>query len=57
MSGSCCGGSTKSDAVKVTTLTASQANEAAGEHSVATNQKTSCCDGKSAKSEKRECCC
>ena len=57
MSGSCCGGSAKSEPTKVATTPAPQAIEAALQEPAANSQKSECCNDRSAKSEKRGCRC
>ena len=57
MSGSCCGGSSKSEPTKVEMAAVPQATAAGTEQSAANTQKSECCNEKSAKSEKRGCGC
>jgi hypothetical protein len=57
MSGSCCGGSSKSESAKVEMTAAPQATEATAEKPAASSRKSECCDDKPAKSEKRGCGC
>jgi hypothetical protein len=57
MSGSCCGGSPKSEPAKVAMTAAPQATEAAAEQPAANTNKSGCCSDKPAKSEKRGCGC
>ena len=57
MSGSCCGGSAKSEPAKVATTPAPQATEAAAQEPAANSQKSECCNDKPTKSEKSGCCC
>ncbi len=56
MSGSCCGGSAKSER-KVAMTAAAQATAAAAEQSAAKSDKSECCNDKPAKSEKHGCGC
>ena len=55
MSGSCCGGSAKSEPAKVVLTGAPQAANA--EQPTAKSDKGECCNDKSAKSEKQSCGC
>jgi hypothetical protein len=57
MSGSCCGGSAKSEPTKVAMTPASQATEAAAKQPAANSEKSECCNDKPAKSEKSGCYC
>jgi len=57
MSGSCCGGSSKSDSAKVEMSAALQAREAAAERPAASSRKSECCEDKPIKDEKRGCGC
>jgi hypothetical protein len=57
MSGSCCGGSPKSEPAKVTMLAEVQPTEATTEQPAANTQKSGCCNDKPKESEKRGCCC
>ena len=62
MSGSCCGGSPKSEPAKVAVTAAPQANEAAAKSDKSeccndTPAKSECCNDKPAKSEKHGCGC
>jgi len=57
MSGSCCGGSAKSESSKVATTPAPLATEAATQQPAANSEKSECCNDKPAKSEKSGCCC
>ena len=57
MSGSCCGGPSKSEAAKVAMAAAPQTTEAAGEQTTEKSRKSECCNDNSAKSEKRGCGC
>jgi hypothetical protein len=57
MSGSCCGGSAKSEQTKVATTPAPQALEAVAQQPIANSQKTECCNGKPEKNEKDGCGC
>ena len=57
MSGSCCGGSAKSEPPKVATTPAPQVTEAAAHEPAANSQKSECCNDKPTKSEKSGCCC
>ena len=57
MSGSCCGGSPKSESAKVAATAAPQAIEATAEQPAATSNKSECCNDKPAKSEKHGCGC
>lgn len=57
MSGSCCGGSPKSEPGKIAMTTAPQATKAAAEQPAANSPKSECCNDKPAKSEKRGCGC
>lgn len=54
MSGSCCGGSPKSEPAKVAVTATPQAT---AEKPVAKSDKNECCNGKTAKSEKHGCGC
>ena len=57
MSGSCCGGSTKSKPANVARPAAQLATEAVAEQPAAKSSKSECCNDKPAKSEKRGCGC
>jgi len=57
MSGSCCGGSPKSESAKVAATAAPQAIEATAEQPAATSNKSECCNDKPTKSEKHGCGC
>jgi hypothetical protein len=58
MSGSCCGGSTKSEPAKVALTTAQEAIEVAAERPATNSNKSECCNNdKPAKSEKHGCGC
>jgi hypothetical protein len=57
MSGSCCGGSSKTEANKVSPTVAPPAGQATAEQQAANSQKSECCNDKPAKSEKSGCCC
>jgi hypothetical protein len=57
MSGSCCGGSPKSEPAKVAMPAAPQMTEAAAEQPAANTHKSECCSDKPEKSEKRGCGC
>ena len=57
MSGSCCGGSAKSESSKVATTPAPLATEAATQQPAANSEKSECCNDKPAKSEKSGCYC
>ena len=57
MSGSCCGGSRKSEPAKVAMTPAPQATEAAAEQPAENSHKSECCNDKPAKSEKHGCGC
>ena len=57
MSGSCCGGSPKSEPNKVAMTTTAQATAAAAEQPAANPNKSECCNDKPAKSEKHGCGC
>jgi hypothetical protein len=57
MSGSCCGGSSKSEPAKVALTAAPQVTEDAAEQPAANTKANGCCSEKPAKSEKRGCCC
>jgi hypothetical protein len=57
MSGSCCGGSPKSEPTKVAITAAPQATEAAAEQPAAKSNKSECCEDKPAKREKQDCGC
>jgi len=57
MSGSCCGGSSKAEAVKVAMTAAPQTTEAAAEQPAEQSRKSECCNDKPANSEKRGCGC
>jgi hypothetical protein len=57
MSGSCCGGSPKSGAAKVTMEAEAQATETTTEQPAANTKKSECCNDKPKESEKRGCCC
>ena len=56
MSGSCCSGSSKSEAAKVA-MTAPQTTEGAAEQPAEKSRKSECCNDKPAKSEKHGCGC
>jgi hypothetical protein len=57
MSGSCCGGSAKSELAKVTMRPEQRAPEAVAEQPAANSHKSECCNDKPAKSEKHGCGC
>jgi hypothetical protein len=57
MSGSCCGGSPKSEPTKVAMTAAPQATETATEQAAAKSIKSECCNDKPAESEKHGCSC
>ena len=57
MSGSCCGGSAKSEPTKVTTTPAPQSAKAAAEQPAVNSEKSDCCNDKPTKNEKSGCCC
>ena len=57
MSGSCCGGSAKSEPTKVATTPAPQLAEQVVKQPAANSQKNECCNDKPAKSETSGCCC
>ena len=57
MSGSCCGGSSKSEPNKVAMTPAPKPTEAAAQQPTASSEKSECCNDKPAKSEKSGCCC
>ena len=57
MSGSCCGGSSKSESDKVDMAAAPQATEAAAERPATSSRKSECCEDKTEKREKRGCGC
>ena len=57
MSGSCCGGSLKSEPTKVSTTIVPQATKAATEQPAANSHKSECCNDKPEKNEKRGCDC
>ena len=57
MSGSCCGGSSKSESAKLEMAAAPQATEVAAERQVASSRKSECSEDKPEKSEKRGCGC
>jgi hypothetical protein len=57
MSGSCCGGSSKSEATKVAMTAAPQTTGAAAEQPAEKSHKSECCNDKPAKTEKRGCGC
>ena len=58
MSGSCCGGSTKSEPAKVALTTALKATEVTTERPAPKSNKSECCNNdKPAKSEKHGCGC
>lgn len=57
MSGSCCGGSSKTETNKVSPTVAPPAGQATAEQQAANSQKSECCNDKPAKSEKSGCCC
>jgi len=57
MSGSCCGGSPKSEPNKVAMTTTAQATAVAAEQPAANPNKSECCNDKPAKSEKHGCGC
>ena len=55
MSGSCCGGSSKSEPNKVSATVAPPAVQVTAEKQAANSQKSECCNDKPAKSEKNGC--
>lgn len=57
MSGSCCGGSTKSEPVKATITVAQKAFEPAAEKPAAKSEKSDCCNEQPSKEEKTGCGC
>ena len=57
MSGSCCGGSTKSEPAKVAMTTAQKATEMVADQPAVKSNKSECCNDKPAKSEKHGCGC
>ncbi len=57
MSGSCCGGSAKSEPTKVATAPTPQSVAATVGKPAANSEKSECCNDKPAKSEKSGCCC
>jgi hypothetical protein len=57
MSGSCCGGSSKSEPAKVTAKPAPQTIEAAPEQATPKSSKSECCNDSPAKGEKHSCGC
>lgn len=57
MSGSCCGGASKAEAVKLATTSAPQTSEAAPEQVPAKSNKSECCNDNPAKNEKHSCGC
>ena len=57
MSGSCCGGSAKSEPNKVAMTSAVQATESAVERPAANSKTSECCGDKPAKNEKQGCGC
>ena len=57
MSGSCCGGSTKSEPAKVAMSATQQVTDAAVEQPVAKSNKSECCNDKPTKNEKHGCGC
>ncbi len=57
MLGSCCGGSAKSEPIKVATTPAPQKTEALVQEPAANSQKSECCNDGPAKNEKRGCGC
>ena len=57
MSGTCCGGSRKTERTKVEMATASQASQTTSDQPTENVQKNECCSDKPAKSERRGCGC
>lgn len=57
MSGSCCGGASKAEPVKLATTSAPQTSEAAPEQVPAKSNKSECCNDNPAKNEKHSCGC
>jgi len=57
MSGSCCGGSTKSELAKIVMMTVQQPTDAAAEKPAAEPNRSECCNDKAAKSQKHGCGC
>jgi hypothetical protein len=57
MSGSCCGGSPKSEPAKVAMTATPQATAVAAEQPAAKSDKSECCNDKPAKGEKHGCGC
>ncbi len=57
MSGSCCGGASKVEPVKVAVTSAPQTTKAATEQTAAKSNKSECCNDNPAKSEKHGCGC
>ena len=57
MSGSCCGGSSKSEPNKVAMTVAPKPTEAAAQQPTASSEKSECCNDKPAKNQKSGCCC
>jgi len=57
MSGSCCGGSPKSEPTKIAMTAAPQATAAVAEQPTAKSDKSECCNDKPTKNEKHGCGC
>ena len=57
MSGSCCGGPSKSEVTKVAIAAAPQTTEAAAEQPTEKSRKGECCNDQPAKNEKHSCGC
>jgi hypothetical protein len=57
MSGSCCGGSPKSEPTKIAMTAAPQTTEAVTEQLAAKSNKSECCNDKPTESEKHGCGC
>src|SRR5687768_5233868 len=57
MSGSCCGGSTKSEPTKVVTTIAQKPSERAADKSAAKSEKSDCCNAPPSKVERTGCGC
>jgi len=57
MSGSCCSGSSKSEAAKVAMPAVPQTTEAAAEQPAEKSRKSECCNDNPVKNEKRGCGC
>jgi hypothetical protein len=57
MSGSCCGGSAKSEPNNVAMTTAPKATEAVAQQTAADSEKSECCKDTPAKNEKHGCGC